>query len=356
MKVKCQSCQKVYNIPKEKLPLGKKISLSCSACKGRIVIDLRSRPALQKPPFSAEPETKEPATKPLASTSYKRKRPSGLALKSGILRSMVDLPAMPQVVSKAQEIISRPDSKLKELVKIVEIDQSISARILKLANSTYYGLSGKVSTVHHASVLLGYKTLGEVISVAGISNLMAKTLEGYGMKSGDLWQHSLAVGVGSRIIANKRNQELGNDAFLAGLLHDAGKLVLDRHVFERKQDFELLMQNGHATFLTAEKEVLGFDHSEIASEFCQKWNIPDTQSQAIKFHHYPSLSEGNELAYILHMADFIATLSGLGGCSDDMQYQLEDGTMEFLTLQEEEIDDIRSDVVDSVEEILSGMN
>jgi len=356
MNIECPNCHKTYKLPKGKFPLGKKYSVKCSACKSRITIDLRSQPAPKNSSHAFEKNQKVQPAKPSKSVPFKRKRPSGLALKSGILRSMADLPAMPQVVSKAQGIISRPDSNIRELVRVVEIDQSISARILKLANSTYYGLSGKVSTVQHASVLLGYKTLGEVISVAGISSLMGNTLQGYGLESGDLWQHSLAVGVGSRIIAGKFNPELGNDAFLAGLLHDAGKLILDRYVYERREDFELLMQNGHDTFLTAEKEILGFDHSEIASEFCQKWKIPDNQSLAIKFHHYPSLSEGSQLAYILHMADFIATMAGLGASSDGMRYHLEDGTMEFLNLKEEELDGIKDEVVESVAEMLANMS
>lgn len=268
MKVECPNCQKAYKIPEEKLPPGKKIAAKCLACKGPITIDLQSHSASKIPVRPLEDKKIERPSKAFQTTSYSKKRPSGMALKYGILRSIANLPAMPHVVGKAKEIISQPDSKLKDLVKVIEVEQAISARVLKIANSTYYGLSGRVSSVQHASVLLGYKTLGELITVAGISNLIGRTLEGYGLASGDMWRHSMAVAVGSRLIAGKRKPELANDAFFAGLMHDAGKLVLDRYVHERKEDFEMFMQDGQETFLNAEQAILGFDHSEIASEFC----------------------------------------------------------------------------------------
>ena len=355
MKAACPNCQKRYKLPKEKLPLGKKIAVKCVACEGRIILDLRPQTETKKSLELSAAKQKERPQKSFQVSSRTRKRPSGMTLKYGILRSMSDLPAMPHLVNKAREVISKPDSNLKDLVKIIEVEQSISARVLKLANSTYYGLSGRVSSVRQASVLLGYKTLGEVITVAGISNIIGKTLDGYHLDSGDLWRHSMAVAVGSRLIAGKRRPELCNDAFFAGLMHDAGKLVLNSHVYERKEDFVLFMQDGQETFLNAEREILGLDHSEIAAEFCQKWNIPEEQSLAIKYHHYPSQSEGSYLAYILHMADFIAIMSGIGTGVDCEVYQLEDGTMEFLGLQEKDIDGIQDEVVESVEDMMLEM-
>lgn len=216
-------------------------------------------------------------------------------------------------------------------------------------------MSGKVGSVQHASVLLGYKTLGELITLAGISGLMGRNLRGYNLNSEELWRHSIAVAVGSRIIASRKDPEFGNEAFFAGLVHDAGKLVLDQHVYERKDDFKRVMGNGQHTFLSAEKKILGFDHSEIASELCQKWQIPSNQRAAIRFHHYPSKSKGNELAYVLHMADCIAMMNGYGTGNDSMMYEMEEGTLEFLYLQDKDVDDIGSQVLESVEKMLEEM-
>lgn len=333
--------------------MGKRIGTTCKACKGRIIIDLRSYPSPDPELNIQKYEKTCHSASSCRTTALNRKRPKNMALRYGILRSMSDLPAMPHVVSKAQGVISSPDSSVKDLVKIIEVEQSISARVLKIANSTYYGLSGRVSSVQHASTLLGYKVLGEVIAVAGISNVIGKNLNGYNLESGDMWQHSMAVAVGSRLIANKRNPELGNDAFFAGLMHDAGKLVLDPYVNERKEDFEAFLQNDLGTFLNAEQEILGFDHSEIAADFCDKWNIPDDQGLAIKYHHYPSQSQGNALAYILHMADFISRISGIGTSINNDSYQLEDGAMEFIGFQEDDIGLLQEEILAAVEDMIT---
>ena len=351
MKIECPDCRKAYKIPDEKIPFGKKFAVSCLACKKRIVIDLRSEAKPNKPPQPPKPEKKAQAAEPAPEPSFGKKQPSGIKLKYGILRTLDDLPAMPHVVQKAQGIMARPDSNIKELARVIELEQAIATRVLKLANSAYYGLSGKVSSVQHASVLLGYKALGELISVAGISNLMSKDLKGYQLDSGDLWRHSIAVAFGSRIIANRKDTEFGNLAFFAGLIHDAGKLILDPYVYERKDSFDEFMADGENTFVNAEKTILGFDHSEIASELCQKWKIPNDQRIAIKFHHNPSKSNGNELAFILHMADYIAMINGYGTDANGEQYWTEDGVMDFLDLREEDVEYIKKDVQESVEKM-----
>jgi predicted Zn finger-like uncharacterized protein len=351
MKIECPDCRKAYQIPDEKIPLGKKFSVTCLACKKKIVVDLRSEvePNQSNPPVNPKEKTKAGSPEPDVHSG--KQQPSGMKLKYGILRTMHDLPAMPHVVQKAQEIMARPDSNVKELSRIIEIEQAIATRVLKMANSAYYGLSGKVSSVHHASVLLGFKALGELVSVAGISNLMSNDLRGYGLDSGDLWRHSIAVAFGSRIIANRKDTEFGNQAFFAGLIHDAGKLILDPYVYERKDFFDEFMANGDQTFVNAEKTILGFDHSEIAFELCQKWKIPNDQSQAIKYHHKPSQSDGNELAFILHIADYIAMINGYQSETEGAAYPAEEGAMDFLDLREEDVENIKNDVHESVEKI-----
>ena len=347
MKVECINCQKVYNIPDERLPMGKKVAFSCPNCKERISLDLRSRPEQEVPsPVSLHAE-KHRKKEPSPPKVHLQDLPSGDALKEKLLKSLKDLPPMPQVVFKAKEIMTNPASDLKQLSKVIQTDMSIVSKILRMANSSYYGLPGKVSSVDHATVLLGQNTLAEVITLAGISGLLESALQGYDLESGDLWRHSVAVAFGSKILAERKKPELINDAFIAGLLHDAGKIILDKPVLERKELFDSFMEDGQQTFLNAETEILGFDHSEIASEMCIRWNIPESISLAIKYHHYPSRSNGNELAYILHIADYIATLSGIGIGTDDILYEVEGGALDFLNLTQKEISELVLEVIES---------
>ena len=193
---------------------------------------------------------------------------------------------MPQVIMKARQVMADPNSSLKDIGSVLETDQAIAAMVLKMANSAYYGLIGMVSSIQHASVVLGHKTLNELITVAGTSQLLGSALKGYGMGSGDLWRHSLAVAFGCKVIADKNAPSLSNDAFSAGLIHDAGKLVLDSHIQQFQQDFKNLNGDDQMVLSPAEKTVLGFDHAEIAFELCKQWNIPPAQSDAIRYHHY----------------------------------------------------------------------
>ncbi len=263
---------------------------------------------------------------------------------------------MPQVVIKAHQVMADPGSSFKELGAIIETDQAIAARVLKLANSAYYGLRGMVSSIHQASVVLGYEALGELITVVGASGLIDNILTGYRLESGFLWQHSLAVAFGSKILALKRYPRLENDAFSAGLLHDAGKIVMDPFIQEREAAFDQLMGNEKTTFLTAEQEIFGFDHAEITYEICMKWGIPDSQSLAIKYHHYPSRSDGNELAYILHIADLIAMQGGIGTGFDAMLYQAEAGALDWLRIDQADLDEISQQVLESVDKITSDIH
>ena len=261
----------------------------------------------------------------------------GGALKKRILRTVEDLPPMPQVAQKARQVISNPDSNFKDLAKVIETDQAIAAKVLKIANSAYYGSVGNVSSVQQASVVLGTKTLIELLNLACASGPLSKTLKGYDLAAKDLWKHSLAVAAGSRIIAEKKRAELTEDAFSAGLIHDVGKLILDRYIFERKEAFEKAVRKGTESFHNAEKQVLGFDHGEIASEVCDKWKIPQHISQAIRYHHYPFLSDKNELAYIVHVADVTAMMTGIGGGLDGMLYKIDDRAMDFLKFEHTDV-------------------
>jgi HD-like signal output (HDOD) protein len=352
MKVNCPECQKVFEIPRKRLKkYDRQIEFPCPSCqKGRIRIELDSTPVRQ--PLEQPGEVKlKPKPAPLKSSRDAKQPVTGSALKRIVLQKMEDLPPMPQIVLRAREIMADQTSGISDLVNLLQNDQSIVTKVLRLSNSAYYGLSGKISSVQHAAVLLGQKTLSEVITMAGVSDLMGRELPGYGMDSGDLWRHSLAVGFGAQLLAERVKPQLSNDAFVAGLIHDGGKIILDEYVLQRKEEFDAYLADGEQTYLGAEKELLGIDHCEIAADICKKWILPDAIHQPIRWHHRPSRSGGSELALFLHVADYYAKMSGMGTGPDDLQYQLEEDAAESLGFQEEELDTLLVDVMESVEKI-----
>ena len=340
MRVECENCHKVFNIPDERLPKVEQISFACPFCKGNITLNLESNASsIHVSTVGKAPDTAE------------KKKLTGAALKNKILRTVDNLPAMPQTVMKAREIMDSPTSSFKDLGQALELDQAITARVLKLANSSYYGMGGKVASVQQAAVILGQKSLNELVTIAGTSSLLENSLKGYDLESGDLWQHSLGVAFGSRMVAKKQNSHLAVDAFTAGLLHDSGKLVLDQHVFEHRERFQEYLTDDQEGFLSAEKQILGFDHAEIASEVCKSWNIPKNITTAIKYHHDPSRAKDSDLTYIVHMADTIAMMTGLGLGMDGMAYQMDPKAMEITGIKEKDISHIMADVLESVQKM-----
>jgi putative nucleotidyltransferase with HDIG domain len=273
-----------------------------------------------------------------------------------ILAGVDELPPMPEVVFKAQRLLADPDSSPKELATILETDQSIAARVLQMANSAFYGMSGRVSSIQHAALVLGYKNLSEIITAAGVQKSLQKKLPGYGFESEDLWRHSLSVAFGAKIIASRRNPDLEMVAHTAGLVHDVGKIILDPFVAETKATFDSFLLEEENTYLGAEKQILGFNHAEVAAEVCQKWSIPEVISSAIRYHHSPSCTSEVELAFILHMADYIALMSGDGYADDEHLYELEAGTMDYLNFEQSDVSDLTLELMESVANLLDSPN
>ena len=276
------------------------------------------------------------------------KIPERQELKEQLIKAVQDLPPMPKVLFKIQKLLLDPNSDTEQIAEYIETDQALAARVLKMANSPFYGMTGKVSTIRHAAIILGFQTLSELTTMAGFSAIMGRKLPGYEYNSDELWKHSLAVALASKLIAEKINPDLANDALTAGLIHDLGKLILDPYVLDQREAFDEFIEDENQTFLIAERQILGFDHAEIASEICSYWKFPESLTLAIKYHHNPSVSNGSEMAFILHLADYIAVLSGSGYDLDEILDIKEEGTDKFLSLHEKDVKSIEDAIFESV--------
>jgi HD-like signal output (HDOD) protein len=327
----------VYDIPDERLPEKKTFSFPCPSCKEMILVDLREKDEGQEADAASEAPEND--------------LPRGEALKKQILRKVTELPAMPQTVLKARQIMSREGSGFDELAEVLKTDQAIASKLLKLSNSAYYGMRGKVSSLQHASVVLGLNTLKDIIMMAGASSMLASELRGYGLDSGDLWQHSLGVAFGAKIIAERKAPELAEDAFVAGLIHDCGKLVLDESILERKDEFANFMEDGTQSFLKVEKDILGFDHSEMAYALCRQWGVPEAINTAIRYHHKPTSSGDDKMSCIVHLADALAMMSGMGTGVDGLAYEIDNRAMALLGFQEEDIPEVMEQMVEAVTKV-----
>ena len=354
MKIECPSCLHVSKLKNDLLlSHSKGLHVKCPKCESLIKLYLLARSEKDAPLQTVMDPFGDQFDHLNLSVNGPEKQSESNVLKTKILRSLVNLPPMPHIILRAQEIMDDPDSSLKDLAGVIETDQAIVARILTLANSAYYGVSGMVSSIQHASVLLGQKTLGELITISASSRLLSKNLRGYKISPESLWKHSLAVAIGSKILVQRLEPNLTDDAFIAGLLHDAGKIILDPYIYERQEDFDAFFKDGNHTFLKAEQQILGFDHAEIMSRATRFWRFPEAQSTAIRFHHYPSMSENDLLANIVHLSDYISKKSDYdAGQEAERTPNFEEGVLKFLGIQREKLDDIAAVVFDSVKKLV----
>jgi len=258
----------------------------------------------------------------------------GPFLKHTILQKMKDLPPNLQTVVKAKKMLAKKDADFEALQRVLETDQSMTANILKIANSPFYGLSGKISSLKHALSMLGLKTLSQVITLAGTGSFLNSPLKGYGLTAPQLREHSLAVGFGSRSLAARVNPAEEEDAFIAGLLHDAGKIMLDLYVAEEQLGPGKIGPDG---ICELEKSVLECDHTEIAADVFSQWRFPANVFDAIRFHHNPAQSGGKVLPYIINAADMLSKVKEDEIPVYEIHLVLNEEVSDFLGLEQDDI-------------------
>ncbi len=226
-----------------------------------------------------------------------------LVLKAQVIDNFKRLYPMPHVMIKARRIISDPKAGFEQLSAVLQADPALAGRIVKVANSAYYRRSGNISSVRHATTLLGLRLVTQIITMVSQSKKLGQAVSGYGMEAGVLWRHSLSVAILSELLARKIGWVDRSEAFLAGLMHDAGKIILDSYLLERAGGRPASPVFGDEA-VDMETRTLGFDHADIGCELCIKWQLPIILANAIRFHHMPHISGDNELAYILYLADY----------------------------------------------------
>ncbi|MEW6668997.1 MAG: HDOD domain-containing protein [Thermodesulfobacteriota bacterium] len=195
-----------------------------------------------------------------------------------------DLPTLPPVAMEVNALLQDQDTSIRKLSQTIERDQAITARILRLVNSAFFGLGSKVGNIPHALVLLGFNTVrNAVLSLAVIDAFRMKQGNGFDVK--EFWRHSIAVAVVSKHLAEKTRFYPPDDVFTAGLLHDVGKFILSLCFHDVFQRVWARARNDHLPFLEAEREELPVHHGQIGAYLARKWKLPLSLVEAIQYHH-----------------------------------------------------------------------
>lgn len=250
-----------------------------------------------------------------------------------IVESVRDLPSMPAVVMELLSSIDNEEIDIVVLAKKVSYDQALTARTLRLANSSSYGLQIKVTTIQQAITYLGFQTTRNLITAAAVTGCFPSGLcPGFNDKA--FWRHSIATAACARSLARRMrfNQDV---AFTAGLLHDIGRLVLVTADPKAYGDVIARHAREDSEWEEAERAVLGVDHVEAGAALAQHWNFSDTIRQAITYHHAPETPGAGFLAAIVHVANAIVHALDIAGEDDERVPRIATIAWDAMGLNEE---------------------
>ncbi len=246
-------------------------------------------------------------------------------MKADYLTKIMDkvdaFPSIPGSAVRLLELVDQADAPIDEIEEVLRLDPGLTANVLKLTNSAFFGLPAKVGSVKRAVMLLGLNKLKQLIMASCVNAVMDKDIPGYDLPAGELWRHSIAVSVAAEGLVRELNLDSGDDIFTAALLHDVGKLVLGQFIDEDYAALEAAAGNS-VSFEIAEKEVLGTDHAEVGARILEHWALPDALVHAVRWHHNPeNAEEVHPSTDIVHVANMLCLMLGIGVGREGLQYQ-----------------------------------
>jgi len=260
-------------------------------------------------------------------------------------------PSMPGAAVKLLALIDDPKINVAQIEKILQQDAGLTANLLKLANSAYFGIPSKVGSVRQAVLLLGLKRLIQMVIASCVSAIMDKPVPGYDLPPGELWRHAIAVTVAAEGLIKELNLEAAEEIFTAALLHDVGKLVLGEFVADDFKKIESALSRGLA-FETAEDMVLGTNHADIGARILSQWSLPPDIVNAVRWHHDPDSADQSDLMLdVVHVANVLCLMIGIGVGRDGLQHQPSAAVVERLGLTSHHLEKVASQTMQWVEEL-----
>ena len=216
------------------------------------------------------------------------------------------LASLPNTFHKLQEVIADPDSGFDDIAEVIYVDPSLTLRLLRIVNSAFYGFRGEVETIYHALGIIGTEQLMQLVlatTVIGQFKDIPKDM----MDLEYFWRHSVACGLSARAIQEARGEQDGEVLFVAGLLHDIGRLVMCLKAPDQLKVVISFAQKSGDRWYKAEAKYFGFDHGGVGGALLRTWGLPVRLQEAVAHHHFPASAENFSLeAATVHLADRIS--------------------------------------------------
>ena len=268
-----------------------------------------------------------------------------------ILSKVKAFPTMPEAGAKMLTLLEEPDTEISEIEEILRYDPGLTANILKLANSAYFGIPSKIGSLKQAVIVLGFKRLVQLVVASCVSAVMDESVPGYDMPPGNLWRHSIAVSIAAEALVKDKKRKVSQDVFTPALLHDIGKLVLGTFVKEELEAIESIAAKG-VPFVVAENMILGTDHAEIGAQILTHWNFPKDVIHAVRWHHDPeSPKTVNIQMDIVYLANLLCQTADTSDATGEQSVELSPAVIERLGVQLDQFEEISVKIAQWVDDL-----
>jgi len=269
-----------------------------------------------------------------------------------IIKSIKILPTLPFVLHKIIQVIDDPKSSAEDLKKTIIKDQSISAKILSLANSAFYGMPNQVTDLTRAIVVLGFNTVVDVAMSVSVSKLFGKG-ESQEFDKSEFWVYSVATGEAAKMVADKLNIRQTEYAYLLGLLHDLGKVILSNFFEKEYDDIVFNTRANNVPLIKEEKKVFGFDHTDAARMLGTKWKLPDKILIPIAFHHQLDklpVKYKKEI-FLIHLSEYVTRESEIGFNGDPTSLRLNWDIAHEYNIKDNDVKEMVQNLLDDKDKI-----
>lgn len=229
-----------------------------------------------------------------------------------------DLATLPVVAANVIQLTQNPKSSALEVGKAISLDPALTSKVLKVANSAFYGFPQKISTINNAIIVLGFSNIRNIVLSVAVIDAFKDKQGGNLFNKTEFWKHSIACGIASSILASSISLKNSEEAFIWGLLHDFGKIIMDTYIHEEYKQIMYNVKKKNILIIDAEQSHLGFNHTAVGSLVATKWNMPPALIKAVKFHHNPVLDYNSlRISSIVHLADILCRTLNLGYGGDN---------------------------------------
>lgn len=219
-----------------------------------------------------------------------------------------DIPTIPAILGEILRITSSEKSSAKDLGQIIYTDQSMAAKVLKMANSAFYGFTQQIKSIDRAIVILGFDEVRAIAVAMSVFDSIYLRKGGVYYSRLRSWKHSFLCGIGTRVLAElfKMGKNLESELFVGGLIHDIGKVLMDRYFPQSFARVLELVEETSMTMECAEEKIFGFDHALLAGGLLRKWKLPDQLTDMVIYHHHPDAAGTNQSwSALILVADFM---------------------------------------------------